>query len=148
MHSIHERIRIEAPVEHVWAFLCDTSRWHDWDPRSEYSDFSGPVDRVGTTFVETTELLGYEMKGTHEVLEVVPERLLHTRNDFGPTDIYYRFEPEGHATLVAIEGAYELPDNLPEHVRTVMSKTWGERYMRQQLHDFKALAEASVPVSA
>ncbi len=22
-------IRVEGPVDHVWAFPCDTARWHD-----------------------------------------------------------------------------------------------------------------------
>ncbi len=34
MEHIREEIRIEAPVEHVWAFLCDTSHWQDWMPRA------------------------------------------------------------------------------------------------------------------
>ena len=58
MNHLHREIRIEAPLEHVWTFLCDTLRWHDWDPRSEYSDFSGPVDRVSTTNAETGQIMG------------------------------------------------------------------------------------------
>ena len=27
MIHFHDAIRIDAPVEHVWKFLCDTSRW-------------------------------------------------------------------------------------------------------------------------
>ena len=48
MQHIREEIRVEAPVEHVWEFYCDTSNWSDFYPRAEFSDFSGPVYMVGT----------------------------------------------------------------------------------------------------
>ncbi len=148
MNHIHEEIRIEAPVKHVWDFLCDTSRWHDWDPRSEHSDFSGPLDQVGTTFVETSRVMGFEMKGTLTVVEVEPLRLLHIRSDFGPTDVFYRFEPEGDATRAIGEADYDMPGHLPGFIKNLISKSWVERYTRQQLEDFKALAEATIPVPA
>jgi len=148
MNQIHEEIRIEAPIEHVWAFLCDTTRWHDWDPRSEYSDWSGPVDRVGTTFVSTSRIMGFEMKGTLKVVEVVKPRLIHLLSDFGNTDMFYRFEAVGAATRATVEAEYEMPGHLPGFIQKLLTKGWIERYTRQQLEDFKALAEVKVPVAA
>jgi uncharacterized membrane protein len=148
MNHIHDAIRIEVPVEHAWALLCDTSRWHDWDPRSEHSDWSGPLDQVGTTFVETSRMMGFEMKGTLKVLEVEPLRLIRIRSDFGPTDMFYRFEREADATLLTVEADYEMPGHIPGFIKNLMTKTWIERYTRQQLEDFKALAEVTVPVPA
>jgi hypothetical protein len=49
MNHMHEELRIEAPVEHVWAFYCDTSYWPDWMPRGTCSDFSGPVEICGAS---------------------------------------------------------------------------------------------------
>jgi hypothetical protein len=37
---------------------------------------------------------------------------------------------------------------LPGFIKTLMTKSWVERYMRQQMEDFKALAEATVPAPA
>jgi ligand-binding SRPBCC domain-containing protein len=139
--------RIDAPVEHVWAFLCDTSHWHEWDPRTEYSDWSGPVDRVGTTFVATSRTMGFEMKGTTKVVQVEPLRLLRFLSDLGPTWVF-RFEPEGKATRLTFETDYEMPGHIPGFIKNVMTKSWVERDMRHQLEDFKALAEATVPVPA
>jgi hypothetical protein len=65
-------IRIEAPIEHVWAFYCDTSHWPDWMPGGTLSDISGPYDQVGTTYHAIARLLGHEMKVTYKVIEVEP----------------------------------------------------------------------------
>ena len=35
MEHIRIETRVEAPVEHVWAFYIDTSRWPDWMPRAQ-----------------------------------------------------------------------------------------------------------------
>jgi ligand-binding SRPBCC domain-containing protein len=147
MNHFQLESRIDAPVEHVWAFLCDSSRWHDWDPRTEYSDWSGPVDQVGTTVVATSRMMGFEMKGTLKVLEVEPLQLIRIRSDMGPEWVY-RFEPEGEATRLTFEADYEMPGHLPGFIKNLMTKSWVERYVRQQLEDFKALAEATVPAPA
>jgi hypothetical protein len=145
---LHEGIRIEAPVEHVWAFYCDTSHWQDFTPRARYSEFSGPVDRVGTTYVGSMKLMGFEMKATYEVVEVEPLRLIHEHTDWGPQDNYLRFERDGEATLLTMDSDWEMPGHLPGFIKDLVSKGWVERNTRQMLADFKALAEAKVPVPA
>ena len=145
MIHMKEEIRVEAPVEHVWAYFCDTSRWHDWAPRLETSNWSGPLDRVGTTYVSTVKILGFEMKQTNTVVEVEPLRLIHQHSDQGPEDDYYRFEPEGDATRAVVESDYEMPGYIPGFLKNLMTKSFFERQMRHILQDFKALAEATVP---
>ena len=148
MNHFRDEILIEAPVDHVWAFLCDTSRWHDWAPREEVSDWSGPFDQVGTTYVSTAKMMDFEMKTTSTVLEVEPLRLIHEHSDDGPMDMFYRFAPEGDATRVIVESDYEMPGHLPGFIKNLVNKSWVERHMHQMLQDFKALAEVSVPVPA
>ena len=148
MNHLKEEIRIEAPVGYVWAFLCDTSRWHDWAPREETSDWSGPFDRVGTTYVSTVKMMGFESKFTSTVLEVEPLKLIHEHTDQGPMDNFYRFEPEGDATRVIMESDYEMPGHIPGFLKNLMSKSFIERQTRHMLGDFKALAEVKVPVTA
>jgi ligand-binding SRPBCC domain-containing protein len=149
MDHIQLEIRVEAPVEHVWAFACDTSRWQDWIPRQEVSDFSGPYDQAGTTYVSKMRMMGFEWKQTNTVVEVEPLRLLHEHtDDQGSVDTFFRFVPEGDATRVIIESDYELPGYLPGPLKTLMTKGFFERQMRHMLGDFKAVAEATVPVHA
>ena len=149
MEHIREEILIEAPVAHVWAYLCDTSHWHDWMPRGEVSDFSGPYDQVGTTYVSTMKMMGFEWKSTSKVVEVEPLKLIreHT-DDNGTMDTFFRFEPEGDSTRVLIESDYEMPGHIPGFLKSVMTKSFFERQTRHILGDFKAMAEASVPVPA
>jgi uncharacterized protein YndB with AHSA1/START domain len=139
MNHIREEIRIEAPVEHVWAYLCDTSRWSDWAPRQETSDWSGPYDQVGTTYRTKVKMMGFEMKSTGTVVEVEPLKLIHEHEDEHQMDSYYRFEPDGDATRMVVEADYDVP-GLPGF----MTKSFFERQTRHMLGDFKALAEATV----
>ena len=148
MSHMRDEILIEAPVDHVWAFLCDTSRWHDWAPRQQTSDWSGPYDQVGTTYVSTFKLMGFEMKQTNEVVEVEPLKLIHEHTDQGPMDTFYRFEAEGDTTRLIVESDWEMPDYIPGFIKNLMSKNWIERNVRQILGDFKALAEVKAPVPA
>ena len=145
MQHFEDSLHIDAPIEHVWAFYLDTSHWSDWMPRAEYSDFSGPLDQVGTTYVGGMRIMGHEMKATYKVVEIVPQRLYHERSDMGPMDTFIRFEPEGDGTLVTVVSDYEMPGYLPKFIQDLMSKRWIERQTRQMLEDFKALAEATVP---
>ena len=148
MQHLRQEVRVEAPVEHVWKFYCDTSHWKDFMPRGEFSDFSGPVDEVGTTYVQSMRLMGYEMKQTMEVVEVEPVRLIHEHSDTGPMDNYYRLEPDGDATRLVLESDYEMPGKVPGFIKDIMTKGWFERQTRNMLADFKAIAEAKVPAHA
>jgi carbon monoxide dehydrogenase subunit G len=149
MDHIEIETRVEAPVEHVWAFLCDKSRWQDWIPRQETSDFSGPYDQVGTTYLSTMKMMGFEWKSTNTVVEVDPLKLIreHT-DDNGSMDTCFRLEPEGDATRVIVESDYEMPGHIPGALKRLMTKSFFERQSRHMLGDFKAMAEASVPVPA
>ena len=148
MQHMREEIRVEAPVEHVWRFFCDTSRWADWMPRARTSDFSGPVDEAGTTYVQSVRLMGFEQSGTIKVVEIEPERLYHEQSDMWSMDNYFRFEPDGDATNVVMESDYEMPGKLPGFIKDLLASGWMERNHRQIMADFKALAEAKVPANA
>lgn len=148
MEHLRQEVRVDAPAEHVWKFLCDTSHWEDWMPRGKASDFSGPYDQVGTTYVSKFRMMGFEMKQTNKVVEVEPLRLIHEHTDDGPMETFIRFEPEGGATRVIMESDYEMPGYIPGFVKSVWTKNFFERQTQHILQDFKTFAEASVPVPA
>ena len=148
MEHMRDEVRVEAPIEHVWAYLCDTPHWQDWMPRAKTSDWSGPYDKVGTTYVQTFKMMGFEMKQTNTVVEVEPLTLIHEHTDQGPMDTYFRFERDGDATRAIIESDYEMPGHIPGFLKNLMTKSFFERQSRHMLGDFKALAEATVPAPA
>ena len=148
MNHLHDEVRIEAPVEHVWAFYCDTSHWQDWMPRLGHLEANGPLDKVGTTYVATMRLMGFEAKTTYTIVEVEPLRLMHEHTDTGPEDNFLRFERDGEATRVVIDSDWEMPGHWPGFIKDLVTKGWVERQTRQMLADFKALAEATVPAHA
>ena len=147
LHQHHE-VRVEARVEQVWAFYCDTSRGAEWLPRGEFTDFTGPVEKVGTTYVVTVRFPGYTSRQPMEIVEVEPLRLIHEHNDDWPKDNDIRFEPDGKATRVAMESDYEMPGRMPGFLKDLMVKGMVERQHRKILARFTALAEAKVPVHA
>ncbi len=78
-------------------------------PRARFSDFSGPVDKVGTTYVQGMKLMGFEMSQTIEIVEVEPLRLIHEQSDTGPMDNTIRLEPDGDATRRVFESDWDMP---------------------------------------
>jgi len=146
MDHMREEVLIEAPVEHVWALLCDTERMNEWMPRAEASDWTGPYDQVGTTYVETVKMMGFKETSTYTVVEVEPLKLIHEHTDNGPIDNYMRLEPEGDAIRFIVESDYVMPGHLPEFITKIFTKSFMERQVRNMLADFKAIAEATVPV--
>jgi hypothetical protein len=118
-------------------------------PRGKFSDFSGPVDQVGTTYRSTMKTMGYEWNLIFAVLEVEPLKLIHEHtDDQGQQDNYVRLEPDGDATRLIVESDYEMPGHIPGPLKSLMTKTFFDRQMRHMLGDFKAMAEATVPVPA
>ncbi len=148
MQHIRDEIVIEAPVDHVWAYLIDGSHWDEIQPRAKHTDFSGPLDQVGTTFVQTARMMGIEMKTTLTVVEVEPLKLCHVRGDPGPWDMGWRLEPEGDATRLILESDYDMPGKLPGFIKDLMTKGWMEGNVHRILADIKAFTEATVPAHA
>jgi uncharacterized membrane protein len=88
------------------------------------------------------------MKQAAKVVEVEPLKLIHEHTDPGPMETFFRLEPEGDATRLIVESDYEMPGHIPGALKSLMTKSFFDRQMRHMLGDFKAMAEASVPVPA
>ena len=69
MNHIEMETRVVAPVDHVWAYLCDPSHMDDWSMGKW--DFSGPSDQVGTTLIQTGRMMGFAQVERSPILPAV-----------------------------------------------------------------------------
>ncbi len=143
--------RIEAPIDHVWALGVAVDRLPEWNPYWEVRNLTGPFDAVGSRFDGTMKMLGRSIEGVGKVLEVEPKRLIHmeaTSPSMGPFDMRFSYEPDGDATLCTFDMEYQVPAGL---FGAAIDRLFVERYIERQMahmvENFKALAEAKVPVT-
>ena len=103
MLHVEKRIVIERPVEEVFAFVTDISQMPRWavgiDDARQTSP--GPVG-VGTTAVQTVELLGQHLRLTCEVKEYDPPHTYVLATRMGP------FPFVGRSSLRPLDGGTEL----------------------------------------
>lgn len=138
--SVLVKQEINAPVSKVWQALTDpaqikqylfgtnaSSDWKKGSPITYSGEWNGKA---------------YTDKGT--IIEIIPERLLHTTYFSGMSDkedkpenyanVIYRVEPHGAGTIVSIE-----QDNIDnEEGQEHMKQNWG-----MVLDSMKKLLEAS-----
>jgi carbon monoxide dehydrogenase subunit G len=147
---LHDDILIEAPVETVVAVFCDTERLSSIKSmggmKHEMSNFSGPMDQVGTTFDVNWRIAGIDGKVTNTIIEVEPNRLIRIRGGDGDITAY-RFEPEGSGTRVSLDGEAEM-SRIYKLLDKVVLRNAMEKGTREFLEKMKGWAEAKVPVTA
>lgn len=120
--QVHRELRIGAPAEHVFELARDIEWLPGWNAYMEVRSVSGPLDRVGTTFGTTLNMLGLQFRGRGSVVAAEPRRLVHIRVDcteYGGTSAWiYRFDPVGGATRCSVDIACKESGTLVilEHV--------------------------------
>jgi len=141
---------VEAPIEDVFELFIDVKRWPEFMPSGEIKEVTGPLDKVGTRVHSVMQFLGRKMDSWDEIVEVERPRLLKMVSREGmESTATYRLTPAGEGTDVVVETDYELPAGFLGHIADrVFIEKWMERQMRHASENFKALAEAKVPVPA
>ena len=130
---------VAAPPERVFALWTDLERMGEWvGGVTGVSDVSGPVDRVGTTYVVHFG----PMKSPTEVLAVEAPRRFATR--FGNWILRGRssamFEPDGDGTRVTRE--FETVGWISAVSAWVFSRGSYEGSFRGELETFARIAES------
>jgi len=131
-------IHVDAPPEHVFALWTNLQRMGDWvGGVTGVTDISGPVDRVGTTYVVHFG----PMKSPTEVLEAEPPRRFATR--FGNRILRGRssttFEPDGAGTRLTQE--FETVGRISAITSWLFSRGSYEGSFRGELEKFGRIAE-------
>ena len=129
---------VAAPPERVFALWTDLERMGEWvGGVTGVSDFSGPIDDPGTTYVVHFG----PMKSPTEILEVDPPRRFATR--FGNWLLRGRasatFEPDGDGTRVTQE--FETVGWISALSSWVFSRGSYEGSFRGELEKFALIVE-------
>lgn len=86
-------VKINAPVEEVYAFTSDPSKLIEWQEMVESVDHEGEVT-VGSQYTDIRKFLGQEMRTTMEITRVEPNKLYATKALSGPVHYEMTFSFE------------------------------------------------------
>ena len=135
---------IEAPVERVFEFWTDASRYPEWFPRArKISNVSAPLDQPGASY--TLHLDG-PMRAHCQVTRV--ERNRRHEHVFkqtplpssGQAVVVFDAAPEG--TSLTFDASYEIAGGpVGRFFDRVLLARVAEPRMRQEIANFKALVE-------
>ena len=131
-------IHVDASPEHVFALWTDLQRMGEWvSGVTSVTDISGPVDRVGTTYVVHFG----PVKSHTQVLEADPPRRFATR--FGSWVLRGRssatFEPDGGGTRVTQD--FETVGRISAISSWLFSRGSYEGSFRGELEKFGRIVE-------
>ena len=142
----------EAPIEKVFAFATDFTRYPEWNASYvSVDEVIGPVDRVGTKVHAVLKIFGKQLPGWGEIVEVEPPHLIRMRseNEFGKNELVYRFTPEGTGTKGEFEIDYELKSGIFGAITDkLFIERMIERDLRHSMESSKLFIEEKVLVPA
>ena len=145
MPSVRVTELVNAPPPRVWAAHLDGERIPEWFPGARaVKKISGPLDRVGTTYVlRFNPLLRSRVTVTEVQAPVMHTRTWNARpfGTHGRATVLLRAENGG--TRVDLDVDYELPlgplGRMLERLSTVRHRA--ARDIRRELHAFTLFAE-------
>lgn len=143
MPTVKESIRIDRPVEEVFAYATDPA--HQTLIASNLIDFELDRDRMekGARASGTTRVAGKRVEWTSEVTEYHEGRRVEIRSVDAPMrfHITWTYEPDGDGTLVTFEQeAGELGGFFGRIADPVVTKMYS-RDLRGNLENLKILLE-------
>ena len=111
MTKLTKSITIDAPVEDVFDHLKDPARsWVDF--ATTVHDIQRTPDGVGTTFAWNSRMFGFDVTGTNEYTEVVPNRRLVVSASKGFV-FAFDLQPDGAGTTLTLTEE-DVPANRAE----------------------------------
>jgi ligand-binding SRPBCC domain-containing protein len=110
---LRQSITFDAPIEKVWALFADPERWAQWNTEwAEIREVRGPFDHAGARSTQVLRVLGWERRGTWEVVACEPKHWREVRGTL-PFGIPFRAREEFQAvpegTQVALNLAWDPP---------------------------------------
>jgi carbon monoxide dehydrogenase subunit G len=110
--SFETSVRIERPIEDVFAFVSDPSLFPRWNSAVQTVDrTSGETGALGSTYSMQRELPSGQVENELEVFVSEHPAEFGIRTTSGPTPFVYRyrFARDGSDTVVRLDASVELP---------------------------------------
>ncbi|MCW2787683.1 MAG: Polyketide cyclase / dehydrase and lipid transport [Marmoricola sp.] len=111
MPRVERTIRVDQPVEKVWAYLSDFTTTEEWDPPTKSTVRTSGDGGVGTTYRNVSSILGSDQEVIYTVTEFVERQRLQLEGDAGKS-LKLRdtitFEPAGTGTTVTYHAEFDL----------------------------------------
>ena len=152
MRHVSFGMLINAPRMHVWDTATDCSLLPQWNVSyTKVKDCSGKLDRVGARYTAITRILGREIEGPWEVIEVDPGRRVVTRGTAAGgalATVTALYTDVDGGTDARFEVDYELPGGFISGPLERLIGPSVERDIQHSGENFKALCEALVPARA
>ena len=130
-------VRIERPVEAVFAYVSDVTKLPEW----QESAVSAEWIEKGTRFRERRSLLGRTAELELEVTAFEQDRRFDVKSVSGPVrfEIHHRFKAEGDATVLRLTADAAIAGALRFAAR--MAQGQAERQFRSDLERLKEILE-------
>jgi uncharacterized protein YndB with AHSA1/START domain len=112
MIAFEASVRVDRPIEEVFAFVSDPSLFPRWNSAVQTVDLiSGATGALGSTYAMQRQLPGGRVENELEVFASEHPAEFGIRTTSGPTPFVYRyrFASEGADTVVRLDASVELP---------------------------------------
>lgn len=145
MIEVSDRIRIDAPVEDVFAYMDQPENQPEITPSLTRSETIEELPNGGKRVAYTYTMAGVDLEGRLEALEYEPER--HVRWEMTGDlegEIEWEFEPEDGATVFSYVARYQIPIPVLDAVVEPFAERYNERELRTTLENLRSRLEHGI----
>ncbi|GIK62647.1 MAG: hypothetical protein BroJett018_04410 [Chloroflexota bacterium] len=152
MPQVQQSIKIDAPVEKVFAFIAEQpERMVEWWPPIELQErLTPPPTQVGSRSRYQYNMMGIKVRGEHEVMQFIANQRLYIKTLTGLDCAFdFQFEtPDTNQTQLTVRIEYMLPASV---LGRILDKTLVERENLQNLEvgltNLKRILEQGLTIS-
>lgn len=114
MPNVSKAVTVNRSPAEVIEYIADVTNHPAFiGPLKSVSDLDGDPRKPGTSWTWVFVMSGVEISGSAETIKYEPSRLFSYRTTSGALSTFeYTAAPQGDATRVQINVAYEMPDTV------------------------------------
>ncbi len=142
MVEVAREVRIEAPVEDVFAYMDRPENQPEFTPSLSRSETVETLPNGGKRVAYTYSMAGVDLDGDLEATAYDPERRVVWEMSGDLTgEIEWGFEPDGDATVFSYTARYDIPVPVLDVLVAPFVKRYNERELATALENLKTRLE-------